>query len=340
MNMSMSHRHFVWPRGADARRAVVSEPPRSRRIPRPIAGLVDLYNGAKYQQAVELGRQLVAQAEKDFPAETELLVGALNDLGLAYRGLGRYPEAEPLLKRSLATQQKIYDAGDPEVARMPSIDLRRLVPLAGPLSRGGIELQTGLGYREKDLGPDTSRRPDPERSGHFVFDLDRFAEAESIHRRMLTIREKILGSDDPNTADSLTNLALAYQGQGRFAEAAPLLKRALAMTRRLRARAPPRSTGLNNLAAWYIRIRAVSLEAESLYKRALAIQEKVLGPDHLVTASASSISVRHGVSRARAVMGRPNRCANGRSRSRKGAGGRPSRHRCEDPRSGQIVLPC
>ncbi len=68
--------------------------------------------------------------------------------------------------------------------------------------------------------------------------------AEQLYRRSLAIREKALGSDHPDVAMSLDNLAKLYQAQGKYAEAEPLLQRSLAIrkgaTKRLGAKPPDR----------------------------------------------------------------------------------------------------
>jgi tetratricopeptide (TPR) repeat protein len=63
-------------------------------------------------------------------------------------------------------------------------------------------------------------------------DQGKYAEAEPLHVRALAIREKALGPDDPDVADSLNNLGLIYDGQGRSAEAEPLFQRALAILKK------------------------------------------------------------------------------------------------------------
>ena len=52
-------------------------------------------------------------------------------------------------------------------------------------------------------------------------------EAESKLQRVLDIREKALGLDHPDVALALHNLGFIYNAQGRYAEAEPLLRRAL-----------------------------------------------------------------------------------------------------------------
>src|SRR5207253_2931185 len=51
-------------------------------------------------------------------------------------------------------------------------------------------------------------------------------------RRVLGIRERTLGSDRPNTATTLNNLARLHYRQGRYEQAEPLYQRALAIWKR------------------------------------------------------------------------------------------------------------
>ena len=101
-----------------------------------------------------------------------------------------------------------------------------------------------------------------------------------IGNRLRKVREKALGPDHPDVAESLDNLGLLYTGQARYADAEPLYKRSLVITEK--ALGPTHAevgTILNNLAALY-QFQHRYVEAEPLQKRALAITESALGPDH------------------------------------------------------------
>ena len=63
----------------------------------------------------------------------------------------------------------------------------------------------------------------------FYDNQGRYADAEPLYKRALAVREKTLGPDHPDVAQTLNNLALLYYNQGRYAEAEPLYKRALAI---------------------------------------------------------------------------------------------------------------
>ncbi|MCT0223761.1 CHAT domain-containing protein [Synechococcus sp. CS-1328] len=100
----------------------------------------------------------------------------------------------------------------------------------------------------------------------------------------MAIREKTLGPDHPETANSLNNLAELYDNQGNYAKAEPLYIRALAINEKaLGPDHPGTAQSLSNLALLFLNQGAYA-KAEPLYIRALAISEKALGPDHPDTA--------------------------------------------------------
>ena len=59
-----------------------------------------------------------------------------------------------------------------------------------------------------------------------------FVEVESLFRRLIDLKERDLGLDNPGLAPTLAALAAFYAGQGRHADAEPLYRRALAIRER------------------------------------------------------------------------------------------------------------
>jgi tetratricopeptide (TPR) repeat protein len=53
----------------------------------------------------------------------------------------------------------------------------------------------------------------------------------------LAIREKVLGKEHSNVANSLNNLATLYQEMGNYSQAEPLFQRSLAIREKVLARA-------------------------------------------------------------------------------------------------------
>ena len=89
---------------------------------------------------------------------------------------------------------------------------------------------------------------------HFVQD------AEPLCKRALEIREKVLGSDHPDVAKQLNNLALLCQNQGKYEEV-------------------ERSVNLSTNKHWIHQPERCSLFLCRYYQRALEIYESKLGQD-------------------------------------------------------------
>ena len=116
-----------------------------------------------------------------------------------------------------------------------------------------------------------------------ILRLDRagkFDEALPLAERELAIREKVLGPEHFEVANSLNNLAIVYSKKGIYEKAESLFQRALTIREKvLGPEHPAVALTLNNLANLYID-RSEYAKAEPLYERALSIREKALGPEH------------------------------------------------------------
>ena len=68
------------------------------------------------------------------------------------------------------------------------------------------------------------------------FSLGRFAEAESLLRRVLSLLEKAVGPNHPNIVKALINMAALYEKLGNREKFATYSERAKAMQERLSER--------------------------------------------------------------------------------------------------------
>lgn len=176
----------------------------------------------------------------------------MNWLGDALQQAWEFAGAELLFKRALAIHEQALGKNHLDAA-----NLFRLIDIATSLSNLA-EL-----YQVKG----------------------RYAEAELLYKRTVTINEQVLGKNAPNTAMSLNNLAGVYYAQGKYSEAALSYNRSLAINEQaLEKNYPDIARNLNNLAVLY-RSQGKYADAEPLFKRALAINEQALGKNHLETAT-------------------------------------------------------
>jgi tetratricopeptide (TPR) repeat protein len=125
--------------------------------------------------------------------------------------------------------------------------------------------------------------------------MNRHGEAESLHRKALAIRRKLLGNEHPDVATSMDRLAIALGGQGKLEEAERIHREALAMRRKLLGNAhPDLAHTLFNLG-WVLKDRRKLAESESMFREALEIRIKVLGPGHSDTDDALDALTIHSL---------------------------------------------
>ncbi|GFH55521.1 TPR-like protein [Chaetoceros tenuissimus] len=116
--------------------------------------------------------------------------------------------------------------------------------------------------------------------GALYSDQGQYDEAEPLYKECLAKSETKLGSNHPDTLQSMNNLAALYRNQGKYDEAESLFKECRAKyTTILGSDHPDTLQSMNNLAALYYNQGKYD-EAERLYKECLAKREMILGPDH------------------------------------------------------------
>jgi tetratricopeptide (TPR) repeat protein len=137
-----------------------------------------------------------------------------------------------------------------------------------------------------------------------------YGDAHSFYLRAMAIQEKVLGTQHPEVAVTLNNLAVLYDTQGRYSQAETLYLRALAIDEAaLGGEHAVVAIDLNNLGVMYV-CQGRYEKAELLYKRAIAILEK--GHSHRLLAiclkNYAILHIRTGREKeARAIEERANR---------------------------------
>jgi CHAT domain-containing protein/Flp pilus assembly protein TadD len=138
--------------------------------------------------------------------------------------------------------------------------------------------------RDRALREATKSNQEVER----LYGAGKYDAALLLAERVFAIREKALGAEHPDTAESLNNLGMLYKEKGDYGKAEPLMIRTLAIYEKaLGTEHPLTAESLNNLAALYY-AKGDYAKGEPLYTRALAIYEKALGAEHPYTAQSLS----------------------------------------------------
>ena len=111
-------------------------------------------------------------------------------------------------------------------------------------------------------------------------DMGNYSTAEPLYRRALTVQERVLGPEHPDTLTSINNLAHLLRGKGDLEGAIQLKLREMPLSEKvLGAEHPQTLSCINNLAE-LLRVRGDLAAAEPLLRHALTVRERVLGPEH------------------------------------------------------------
>ena len=206
---------------------------------------------------------LIAQAKGDRGAQGFVVHRLVQDF--ARRAMSD-ERREAALREALAWVNAAFAGDAQDVRSWPALD--PLAPHALAVAERGDEagIAEPTGRLLADLGG--------------LFDVKaRYAEAERLERRAVTIGDATLHPDDREFAARLNNLAELLRKTNRVAEAEPLLRRALAISEKtLGPDHPDVAIRLNNLASLLQDTNRLA-EAEPLFRRALRIDEVSYGPD-------------------------------------------------------------
>jgi tetratricopeptide (TPR) repeat protein len=223
---------------------------------------------------------LTVNAYADAAGIAEPTARLMRQLGLLLVEKALHAQADPLMRRALAINEKSFGPDHPRVATDLN-NLAHLLQNTNRLDEAEPLMRRALAIDEKSFGPGHPEvATDLNNLAQLLKNTNRLVEAEPLMRRALAIDEKSFGPDNPNVAIRLNNLALLLQATNRLNQAEPLMRRALAIDEKTFGPDHPEvATDLNNLGQLLKNTNRL-VEAEPLMRRALAIDEKSFGSDH------------------------------------------------------------
>jgi tetratricopeptide (TPR) repeat protein len=105
--------------------------------------------------------------------------------------------------------------------------------------------------------------------------------ARAYYEQALAIRERVLGPDHPDTAESINGLGTLLQGQGDYRQAQMYLERALVINEQVLGPSHPTTAqSLRNLGV-LLQDQANPVAARPLLERALAVTERIEAADQI-----------------------------------------------------------
>ncbi len=189
-----------------------------------------LFEEGKYRESAEAYQEAL-ELRKDESA-------TMNNLALSLKRAGKYIEAEPLYKRSLAIKEKALGADHPEVA-VTLNNLAGLYEAQGKYIEAEPLYKRSLAMKEKALGADhPSVAVTLNNFAELYRKQGKYNEAEPLYKLAIVIYEKAFGGDHPDLATLLNNYALLLAKLNRNEEAAKLEDRAAKIKAKHKQRNP------------------------------------------------------------------------------------------------------
>ncbi len=196
-----------------------------------------------------------------------------------YKTDGETVTVETLLNQASAQIDRELKE-EPEVRAGMNLTLAKVYTNIGSYEKALPLYEETLAIQQDLFGDDHRELGDTLYSlGKYYLATAEYAKAETFFTRALDIRGKNLGKGHAKTAAVMHDLGQVRIYQGRFEEAKDWIQQAVNVQQNLKGESLGLASSLNDLAIVYYN-QARFPETESLYSRALDLQEKELGPDH------------------------------------------------------------
>lgn len=236
--------------------------------------------------AMEAGRE-----ERRARESTEAILGFMVSL---FEVTDPFGMSDPGASRGeTITAREILDQGaarvDTEFEERPLVQAR-LMNTFGDIYRSlGLYdtaeplLERSLETRRQQLGEHPDVAASLHQRGKLLYAKGDYAEATSIHRQALELRQRLLGVEHPQTLHSVQELASSLRKARKFEEARKLLERNVEIQARVLGPEHPRTlVSTKELAITLTGLGEYS-RARRLQEKTLRIQERTLGAEHLET---------------------------------------------------------
>ncbi|MCY1012633.1 serine/threonine-protein kinase [Nannocystis pusilla] len=279
---------LLWSDVADAKLRRIGDPPTPRLAQLAALGLT-LADADRLVEAAEVQTQALALAatrKREAPLD---YVRAANSLAASRIDQNRLEEAEALLRESLALRQQVLGQHHPDVA----VVLHNLgrVAVARLDDEAALDhFRRALAIRERSLG--AGHPGVAETLGGLAVaacQAGRDAECLALNRRALALAEEAHGPADMALLNPLCNLALELASLGEFAAAEAHLRRAEAIVQARGEQASGDASWVFYDLGLVMQMQARPAAAIEPLQQALAIRERVFGPEHVEVGFAANL---------------------------------------------------
>ncbi|HZR38642.1 MAG TPA: FxSxx-COOH system tetratricopeptide repeat protein [Ktedonobacteraceae bacterium] len=246
---------------------------------------VHYYYRARYTTAEVFFQRALEIYEQTGTLEHHQFAIALDGLGIIYILQGKYRQAQTLHRRALSVLEKLMGPERFEIGRTLN-NLAMACLYEGEYEEAVALFQRSLTIKEKTLGLEHFRTAISLDNLARAYTLQgKYEQAEAMHMQALSIFERG-GEVGSETGITLYNLAFHYYLRRKYGQVELLCQRALSIFERVLDLENYRTASVLYLLAQLYEAQGRDPEAQSFYRRAIAMREHVLGPEHPETKAA------------------------------------------------------
>lgn len=234
-----------------------------------------------YADAIRLLENSLQQRLKVFGEHSLESADSMQQLGRTLTDNGTYDRAEKLLEQALAINQELAGGSNLRIASA-MYDLAELRRTQERFAEADERYAQILGMLHADDAEEGALLVETlVGRGQVLAYLGRQQEAIDTFRQASELSTTRLGTDHPDTAHVIQNLADSLARQGRLDEAAPLFKQSLALYRKLFGDEHPYTMMVLANYGRFLQQSGHLEESESILRETLELNRKVRGDDHV-----------------------------------------------------------
>jgi serine/threonine protein kinase/tetratricopeptide (TPR) repeat protein len=235
----------------------------------------------RFEEAEALQRRTLGIAARTLGTDHPTYTTRLTNLGALLVEIGKSDAAEPLYAEALEIDERVMGPDHPYVAT----DLLNLAALY--IDQARLEEAEALLNRALDIDQRAYGSAHPAVAGDLLMIArlrERQGQVEEAEESYETAKDMFvaaLGSEHPQVAVAYVRLSTFHLGQRRFVDAESNVERALGILRRDGQLADQQVAALAlHTLAIVKRETSQLLPADSLFRQALDMRERILGPEH------------------------------------------------------------
>ena len=235
-----------------------------------------------YAEAERLYQRALEMFEKTSGLENLYVAGWMSRQGELYDKMGNFSKAEPILLRALAIAEKT--AGPENVSTGNFVGaIAKIYRQHNEYAKAEKFFTRALAILEKNSGTDRLQAVICDSLMELYLVTGDNLKAVPFAQRALAIRERTLGPEYPDTAQSLKNLAMVYMAVDDSAKADALYERAQRILEKTLGPDHPNTLHCRQLRANGYALMGDDEKALALMQQVLTDCERVLGPEHNTT---------------------------------------------------------